>query len=625
MWYPVFIRFKNLFSHSDTTYTFKNRSMTIFLGENEDDHGSDSNGAGKSTIIEAITLAITGDVYRKVKKDDYVKHGEKFTEVDFELRNDVLNQTLNIKRKIFNSTTSSKIEVYIDNAYPKEIPTATNGGLDINIANRYIFQALGISKEDFLNYYVIGQGNKNSFFTANDTIQKEIISRFSNFTEIDAMIANLELEDKLLAREVNEIGADLSTANDLIKFFKEEIAERRNNFKSEKETKISDKKTDITNCINRISILKEKIATNKLKIAEKQGQVNGVKIENVDSLQSKIKIKTTSLTDKKKEIRECESIESNLNRTLGEKIECPACQHEFIPDNDLSVEDIKQLTSETAMLVESLETEKESLEKEIGGLKSKVLKVDENKSKKRTLNNEISSFTEILEGQESDLKSYEKKLKRLQDELISLKKLSLNDELNEIKSKLKTQEEKRETTMSRIQSIQERREGIQFHIFHFGKKGFKTYLANKSIRNIQDICNFYLQKFDTNLQVQISGFTILKSGEVRDKIEISVLKDGKSKGLFHKYSGGEKSRVDVAGIIAINRLINNGCGDRGLDLLILDENVSYLDSTGQNEIIKILSKSGITTILVMHQIDDIPYKNKVIVRKQKGNSTICLS
>ena len=225
-------------------------------------------------------------------------------------------------------------------------------------------------------------------------------------------------------------------------------------------------------------------------------------------------------------------------------------------------------------MIKQQNDDKNQIDIDIKLLNSKIIKANEIKSKKSTLSNEISSYEEIIEEQQSNLNVYISKKKTLEVELENINKSSLNDEIQEIKSKLKKQEEKKLKHIDKIQLIQEKKDEIQFHLFHFGKKGFKTYLANKSIRSIQDMCNFYLQKFETNLQVQISGFTILKSGDVRDKIEISVLKNGISKGLFNKYSGGEKSRIDVAGIISINKLINNSCSERGLDLLILDENVS---------------------------------------------------
>ena len=622
MWIPTIIRFVNLFSHSDTTYKFNNGIMTMLLGKNDDDNGSNSNGSGKSTIIEAITLAITGDVYRGVSKEDYIKYGEDFTAVDFELKNDVLNQTLRIKRTIYSSTKPTKLEIYINEQYPEHIPTSTNGGLDIRIGSKYIYDVIGISKEDFLNYYVIGQGNRNSFFTANDIKQKEIISRFSNFTEIDLLIEELSLKDKNYDKELQDKQSNINSCDELIEYFNDEIKEISESFSENKKKEISDKKSEIKNTNDKIIELEKKLSENKEKLTKKQKELSSIILLDTNKIDGKIKLIENKIKDIKKDIRESEKLLSSLNSKTGEIIECPSCQHNFIPNEDLSVEDINESISNIETIISGLDDDKKSQEEQLKIQNNKLLKSNEIKSKRRTLNNEIESFEEIIESQQQNVETYKRKLKRLHKELIEIGKKTLDNETHELKSKLKKQEDVKNEILKTISSIQKYKDDNQFHLFHFGKKGFKTFLANKSIRTIQDICNLYLQKFETNLQVQISGYTVLKSGDVRDKIEISVLKNGLNKGLFNKYSGGEKSRIDVAGIIAINRLINNGCGNRGLDLLILDENVSYLDSTGQEEIIKILSKSKITTILVMHQVDDMPYKYKVFVKKENNNSVI---
>jgi exonuclease SbcC len=594
----------------------------MLLGVNEDDNGSNSNGSGKSTIIEAITLAITGDVYRGVSKEDYISYGEDFCFVDFELRNDILNQSLQIKRRVYSSSKSAKLEIYIDGEFPKEIPTSTNGGIDVRIGSKQIFEIIGISKEDFLNYYVIGQGNRNSFFTANDTKQKEIISRFSNFLEIDQLIDHLSKEDKRFDSELQSVHSNINSCDELITYFKEDISEIKGNFKQTKEQEISNKKIEIKEVNEKTLKVAEKVRENEKKIEDKRLELSKIIPIDNSKVESQIKKIRNQISDIDLELRESNKLLSGLNSKTGEIIECPKCDHKFIPDEELSVDDINDNISSLEELIQSSVDEKDLKEKRLKQYKQELLKSDELKSKKSTLDNEIYSYVEIKDNQLDNLENYKKRLKRLLNELVEINKKSLKDQICEIESKLTKQVEKKELFLESYNEIQLKKDENQFHLFHFGKKGFKTYLANKSIRTIQDICNFYLQKFETNLQVQMSGFTVLKSGEVRDKIEISVLKNGLNKGLFDKYSGGEKSRVDIAGIIAINRLINNGCGDKGLNLLILDENVSYLDSSGQSEVIKILSKSKITTLLVMHQVDDIPYKNKVVIRKENNNSVI---
>ena len=71
---------------------------------------------------------------------------------------------------------------------------------------------------------------------------------------------------------------------------------------------------------------------------------------------------------------------------------------------------------------------------------------------------------------------------------------------------------------------------------------------------------------------------LLKSGKVREKISISLLRDGVDCGSFGKFSAGEAARVNLATILAMQKLVNANCDDeKGLDLLVLDEILEAVD------------------------------------------------
>ena len=58
--------------------------------------------------------------------------------------------------------------------------------------------------------------------------------------------------------------------------------------------------------------------------------------------------------------------------------------------------------------------------------------------------------------------------------------------------------------------------------------------------------------------------------------------------LFMAMSGGERGRIKLAGILAIQHLINMSLNGNGLNLLILDESLSGIDSEGTMEFVNIL-------------------------------------
>ena len=162
---------------------------------------------------------------------------------------------------------------------------------------------------------------------------------------------------------------------------------------------------------------------------------------------------------------------------------------------------------------------------------------------------------------------------------------------------------------------------IKFWQFNMGRSGFMTYLANKSIKIIEGITNSYLRKFGVDISVLINGFTILKSGEVREKIDVFVLNDGVTAEQFLAKSGGERGRVTLAGVLGIQHLINLSTNGRGLNLLCFDECFHGMDSKGQENIIKIFEKMGITILVITQNVSEsFNNENTLYVVKEKDVS-----
>ena len=94
MWTPKYIHIKNLFGHVDTNYEFNQGVCTVIFGENRDDDDSDNNGAGKSTIFEGISIALTGKSLRDIDKEVFINRHSESCEVELYLENATLNRTL---------------------------------------------------------------------------------------------------------------------------------------------------------------------------------------------------------------------------------------------------------------------------------------------------------------------------------------------------------------------------------------------------------------------------------------------------------------------------------------------------------------------------------------------------
>lgn len=152
---------------------------------------------------------------------------------------------------------------------------------------------------------------------------------------------------------------------------------------------------------------------------------------------------------------------------------------------------------------------------------------------------------------------------------------------------------------------------------------FKTHLANTKIDALSHITNEFLEAIGSDIRISFSGYTVLKSGKIRDKISISLIRDGVDCGSFGKFSEGEKARVNLANILAMHKLTNVNCLEgKGLDLLILDEILDATDETGLANIFEALNSLQITSLAVSHGHVAENYPHQLVVNKKNGISFI---
>lgn len=102
----------------------------------------------------------------------------------------------------------------------------------------------------------------------------------------------------------------------------------------------------------------------------------------------------------------------------------------------------------------------------------------------------------------------------------------------------------------------------------------------------------------------------VKSGEMKEKVEkyakLVRMEDFLDRNP-EELSGGEKQRVAIAGILAMNP-----------ELIIFDESTSMLDPKGVREIIEIIKelKGKKTVISITHNLDEASFADRVIVMNQ---------
>ncbi len=624
MYSPISIEFKNLFSHEHTKYDFLSGKTVFIYGINSADEGQDSNGSGKSAIVEAITLAVTGEPYRDVDKEEFIHEDSNDCYISFILENKFLKHKFQVERWFYRGSKSAVIKITENGVLNKQLTSVPE-------CNKKVFEYLGISKSDFLNYFVIGQGNNHSFFSASDIEKKEMISRFTNISVMNKVIDHISTECKRITKEHGDVVIEHKGVQSKIEQLQENIKEEEETWEEIVKTEIHELKAEVNERkelykvkIDKLSLLRKEY---KGALAEQRQIEEKLEKSKINEITKEISANKSKQISVKSSMEDLRKIELEWKFKLEHILTCPNCKHEFIIDSDDQethtpeeiqeyIQNCKDNTDKKKLELSILKEEADKLEQkrsQLSELKNalelQIERVNDKKEAEEDLVEETARLLKNSEGFELKLKAKQELLKEGSP---NIKKWRNDIALNSTKI---------QALDKKLADFQAELEKYSFWDYHFGKKGFSTFLANKSLKNIEGITNSYLKKFHTNLSVLINGFTVLKSGEVREKIDVFIQKDGISKGKYGRYSGGEKGRINLAGVLGLQKLINLSSNGRGLDLLALDEMFEGLDSTGQVEVSKILERVGNTILVISHMNKPLGCENEVFVIKERNTGS----
>lgn len=250
----------------------------------------------------------------------------------------------------------------------------------------------------------------------------------------------------------------------------------------------------------------------------------------------------------------------------------------------------KYIEDSIASVVSKIDRSIADIDKEIDAAKSENERID---AMIKTLQEQI----ELIKNQEDDFG-----IKQIEDKISSIKS-----------------EKREEEKLLTKASIEYEKYTTQEQVFI----DFKTNLANSKIKDLERITNDFLEDIGSDLRIGLSGYTKLKNGTIRDKISVSLLRNGMDAGSFGKLSSGEQARVSLANILALSKLINLNCDDgKGLDLLVLDEILESVDEAGLDAMLKSLNETKITCLVVSHGLIRESYANVDLVVKEGGFSSI---
>lgn len=367
-------------------------------------------------------------------------------------------------------------------------------------------------------------------------------------------------------------------------------------------------------------------------------------------------------------------------------VECPKCHHKFILSTDKTTDDIQaeidELTARKSELgekevalrkeindIEALSDEKdlevgrirkekdkrnvelqnlykdvqlasEQLNDCVSRINSIEATIDMTKNKILAANGKIDNMRKrmfddvyaIIDGKIDAGENYVKNLKETishYEGIIEQYRINIKDlEQSQSDDIMGVLEESKKAYEKELEEVSEIRDKVSAEFEKLKNQetyftAFKTHLANMKIDAISAVTNEYLEKIGSDLRVYLEGFKVLKSGNIRDKITVNILRNGIDCGSIDKLSAGEKTRVCLASIIALQQLTNSACENgRGLDLIIADEILDASDFDGLMSYCDAINSLGITAFIITQNAIAENYPYKLLVSKKNGISTI---
>lgn len=501
---------------------------------------------------------------------------------------------------------------------------------------------------------------------------------------IDSTLQNIEDDDKITPNEVVEkiIALFKDVPIEGLSDWKQNIAEKEQSILN-LEKKLEENGASISVVESQLNGLKndyDNLNEDYQKFSSKYPDRLKEYDDTINSQQQEIVSLTESVKQNIRAKRNLNVAIEELKTKLAGTIKCPKCSHEFLlSDKDFNVEEAEKALVEQEKAVSALDS---CIKEQNSNLVEYENRIDKTKSLKIKLREENANWEEKLSSVQSSINRLKSKINdlNLSQKIISDKIAMIQGDLSNVRKKifdeafdlLDDEIGKKERTIKKLeetisategsietllQTIKELKESsdteviesLRLSLKEFMKKStkavserskiesrlnalkeqgqrfveFKTYLANTKIEALSKITNEFLESIGSDIRIKFSGYTILKTGKLRDKISISIIRDGVDSGSFGKLSEGEKARVNLANILAMHKLINVNCdGDKGLDLLVLDEILEAVDENGLANMFSAINHIGVTALVVSHGNVAENYPYKLIINKQNGESYI---
>lgn len=539
---------------------------TLIVGEN---------GAGKSTILDALTFSLFGKPFRKVNKPQLVNtinDGECLVEVSFTVGTMSYVVRRGIKPSVF--------EIIVNDQPLNQM--ANNRDFQELLET----QILKLNYKSFTQVVVLGSSTFVPFMQLPAAHRREVIEDLLDIQIFSAM--NFALKQK-----VSSLKDDLSETQSGISLQEQLIAVQSENLKRMAKGN------------------QEIIDQHMVDITTHQSEVEQWKTLTEKHQKTIIPLEARLIDDgsQKRKLREAQNIDSKLQgkeNTINREIsfydqhdECPTCQQDIDGQFKTSMLQNKQEK------LSEIDLAREDIKKLLDKLDSTLLN-------NAAVVNEISNIRTNISSLDTKIKATERIIQTLES---NIKNLSEKGDVSKVEAEISEASAELEKLTSKKEEFINTSEIHKVASSLLKDSGIKTIIIKQYLPIMNNLINKHLASMDffVNFNLDENFNETIKS---RHRDDFS----------YASFSEGEKMRIDLALLFtwrAVAKLKNS----TNTNLLILDEVFdSSLDDSGTQEFLKILYTLGKdqNVFVISHKGDVLQDKFNTTIRfeKVKGYSKV---
>ena len=535
-----------------------------------------TNGAGKSTVLDAICFALFNKPFRKITKGQLVNavnEKETLVEIEFNIGSREYLIRRGIKPNIF--------EIHLNgNMLNQEASAAEQQkSLEQNI--------LKLNYKSFTQVVILGSSTFVPFMQLSPPHRREVIEDLLDIKIFSTM--NLILKDrvKTLREQIRDLEYKMEITKEKVQMQQRFIQDLKT---QSKENNVQ-RHTEIHKLQDEIVLTQKENEDNLVTCTKLQTDLE--KYDNVDDEHNKLRIYESKFADKFKKLR-------SDYKFFDKNDTCPTCKQ--------SIDEELRTTKKTSITSSISELENASSE-----LNDKLQKIKEDLQSKKDLLSQLQELNAQMVSNNKEISWKEQSIKKLNDQIAKQEGGGAN--LKREQEKLKELAKEGVSIEKYMSTSKHDRDNHDVVVNMLRDTGIKSNIIKKYLPVMNQLINRYLKELDFYV-----------SFELNENFEETIKSRFRDEFSYASFSEGEKMRIDLA-LLFTWRTIAKMKNSANTNLLMLDEIFdSSLDSSGTDDFMKILRTfSEDTNVFVISHKPDVlqdKFERLLRVEKKQNFSTI---